>query len=92
MQLEGANIHFSAVRGFVFLRADESRKRILQNLSLGMAKSVMDLCGIACGPSVTWRLPALITVHSLRRIPVFHQGHGGLPSLEVCPLHTLLGF
>lgn len=53
MSPKGANVHFSAVRGVVFLRADESWKGIFKNLSLGMAKNVTDLWGIAPGTPVT---------------------------------------
>lgn len=94
MQPEGANIHCKAVRGFVFLRADESWKRIFKNLSLGMATSVVDLCGIAHGTPATWR-PWLswdissVYHNSLCEKPLgFHEGGRGLPLLEVCPLHT----
>lgn len=54
-QPEAATIHVNAVGGFVFLSADESCKRIFKNLSLGMAESVMDLCGIDHGTSAKGR-------------------------------------
>lgn len=44
MQLKDANIHFKAVRGFGFLRADESWKIIKKNLSLSMAKIMSYMC------------------------------------------------
>lgn len=40
IQLIDADIRFNAIRGFVFLRADESWKRILKNFSPSKGKIV----------------------------------------------------
>lgn len=92
--------HYSCqCRGFVFLRADESWKRIFKNLSLGMAGSVMDLCGIDHGTSATGR-PWLscdfssVYHNSLcEKNPGFHGGGGGLPLVGGLPFaHPFSGF